>query len=106
MQNEMIPDDIRNAWQSQGPTPALPSLDDLRRKADKFTGQIARRNFREYSVSALLVAYFGYCAWTSRAPMMQAGYGLTIAGLLYMVYQLHRRAGLEPTPAELGWKSW
>jgi hypothetical protein len=105
MQNEMIPDDLRNVWQSQGAAVAPPTLEELRRKAGKFTGQIAGRNRREYAVSALLVLYFGYCAWTSPSPMMETGYGLTIAGLLYMMYELYRRTAAAPAPADLGWKS-
>jgi hypothetical protein len=103
MQNE-IPDDACRIWQNQGPGPA-PRLEEIRGKAGKFRSQIGRRNSREYLASALLIPYFGYCAWTTRLPLMQAGNGLMVAGLLYMMYQLHRRASTGPAPADLGWKT-
>jgi hypothetical protein len=105
MQNEMIPGDMRNVWQSQGPASPPPPLEEIRKKADKFRSQIGWRNFREYLVSALMMPYFGYFAWTSRSPTMQAGNGLMIAGLLYMVIQLHRRTTAVPAPVDLGWKT-
>ena len=98
MQNEMVPDDMRSNWQNLSPAPAPPPLEEVRKRAGKFRSQISRRNLREYVVSALLMPYFGYCAWTASSPVMQAGNELMIAGLLYMVYQLHRRAA---APAEI-----
>jgi cytochrome c oxidase subunit IV len=105
MQNELIPDDMCNVWQNQGPGPAPPPLEEIHRKAGKLHSQIFWRNIRESVVSALLVPYFGYCAWTARLPLAQVGNGLMVAGLLYMVYQLHRKASSAAAPADLGWKS-
>jgi hypothetical protein len=99
-------DDICKIWQTQGPAPAPPPLEELRKKAGKFRSRIARRNFREYLVSALLLPYFGYCAWTARFPMMtRAGNGLMMAGLVYMMYQLHKRASASAAPGDMGWKT-
>jgi hypothetical protein len=105
MQNEFVPDDMCGVWQSQGAGSGPPSLDEVRRKAGKLRSQIYWRNTREYVVSALLIPYFGYGAWTGRVPLMQAGNALMVAGLLYMVYQLHRKASAGPRPADLGWQS-
>jgi hypothetical protein len=105
MQSEFVPDDVRSVWQSQGPGGATPRLEEIRGKAGKFRRQILWRNGREYVVSALLAPYFGYCAWTARSAPVQWGNGLMVAGLLYMMYQLHRRASAAPAPADLGGKS-
>ena len=101
----MDSDDMRNLWQAQGGQGAPMSLEQLRKKAGRFRSTIARRNLREYLAMALMTPYFGYFAWTARAPLMRAGNGLIVAGLLYIAYELHRRAAASPAPGELGWES-
>jgi hypothetical protein len=101
----MLSDDICNVWQAQGSGPAPLTLEELRKRGDRFHSQIARRNLREYLVMALLIPYFGYFAWTSPLPLMRVGNGLMIAGLLYMTYQLHRRAAAADAPAEMAWNT-
>jgi hypothetical protein len=105
MHNEGIPDEMRNVWQSQVCGPEPPALEEIRGQAGKFRSQMARRNFREYAVAALLMLYFGYCAWTARMEMMRVGNILMMAGLVDMVYQLRRIAGAGPAPADMGWKT-
>ena len=85
-------DDVCTIWQGQGPGPVAPTLEQLRRQDGKFHSQVAWRNVREYLAVALLLPYFGYCAWTTHSPMLRAGYGTMITGLLCMAYQLHRKA--------------
>jgi hypothetical protein len=102
MRNELVPDDMRSVWQGQRPGPAPPPLDEIRGKAGKLHARIFWRNCREYLAAALLVPYFGYRAWTAGAPLTRVGNGLMVAGLLYMAYQLHRKASAAPAPADLG----
>jgi hypothetical protein len=101
----MLNDDICNLWQGQGSGAMPPTLEELRKKGDKFHSQIVWRNLREYLAVALMVPYFGYFVWTSRMPLMRVGNGLMIAGLLYMAFQLHRRAAAADAPAKMGWKT-
>jgi hypothetical protein len=98
-------EDMRNVWQSQGSGDAPVTLEELRKKGLKFRTTIARRNLREYVAMALMVPYFGYFAWTGRLPLMRVGNGMIVAGLLYIAYELHRRASASPSPGELGWES-
>jgi hypothetical protein len=98
-------DDICHVWQAQGSGSAPLTIDELREKSEKFRSQIARRNLREYLVTALMMPYFGYFAWTTPLPVMRVGHVLMMAGLLYMVYQLHRRAAAADAPAEMAWKT-
>ena len=56
--------DIRNLWQAQGSADAPLTLEELRKKGEKFRTTIARRNLREYIGVALMVPYFSYFAWT------------------------------------------
>jgi hypothetical protein len=104
-ESAMQNNDIRNLWQAQGSADAPLTLEELRQKGEKFRTTIARRNLREYIGVALMVPYFSYFAWTSRLPLMRVGNGLLVAALLYMAYQLHRRASASSTPGELAWQS-
>lgn len=97
----MPSDDICSVWQSQGSGSAPLTLEEVREKGGKFRSRIARRNFREYLAAALLMPYFGYWAWGTPLPLMRVGHGLMMAGLLYMAYQLHRRAAAADAPADL-----
>ena len=105
MQDETIPDDMRSVWQSQGSGTTPPPLEEIRGQAGKFRSEIAGRNFREYLVAGGLMLYFAYLAWTARMEMMRVGYVLMIAGLVDVVWQLHRRASAGPAPVDLGGKS-
>jgi hypothetical protein len=98
-------DDIRNLWQAQGSADAPLTLEELRKKGEKFRTKVARRNLREYALMALMVPYFSYFAWTSHLPLMRVGNGLLAAALFYIAYQLHRRASASPAPGELAWKN-
>jgi hypothetical protein len=104
-ESAMQNDDIRSLWQAQGSGDAPLTLEELRKKGAKFRTTIARRNLREYAAVALMAPYFSYFAWTARLPLMRVGNGLLAAALLYMAYQLHRRASASPAPEEMAWKS-
>ncbi|HUB78818.1 MAG TPA: hypothetical protein VMB03_08490 [Bryobacteraceae bacterium] len=101
----MESDDMRDIWRSQGGANSPIGLEELRQKAGKFRSTIARRNLREYAAMILMVPYFSYFAWTSRLPLMRAGNGLIVAGLVFMGYELHRRASASPWPAGPDWES-
>ena len=102
MANEQIPDDFDKLWQNQPQESPGVSLDDLRRKMDRFKRRIFWRNIREYVAGAIVVAWYSYYAWRFSGLLLRFGSGLTIAGALYVMYQLHRRGSAEPAPADLG----
>jgi len=98
-------DDMKDVWQKQAAENATVSLEEVRRKAGRFRATIFWRNVREYSVLGLLTAWFGLYAWRSPFPVMRVGNGLTVAGLLYAGYQLHKRASAAAAPADLARKT-
>jgi hypothetical protein len=100
MENEIPPDDLRKVWQNQTVEANQMSLDELRRKAEKFQKRIHNRNFREYAASVFVIAAFGYYIW--RFPAVRLGSGLIIAATLYVMYQLHKRGAAKNVPAALG----
>lgn len=102
MINESAPSEMNNLWQSQPTEPPRISPEDLRRKMRNFERRIFWRNLREYTAGALVVAAFGFYEWKLPALLLRVGSGLTIAGALYVMFQLHRRASVRPAPADLG----
>ncbi|HUI58435.1 MAG TPA: hypothetical protein VLY04_25865 [Bryobacteraceae bacterium] len=98
-------DDMRGVWQKQSAEDSAVSLEEVRRQARRFRGTIFWRNVREFLVLALLTAWFGLYAWKSPFPVMRAGNALTVAGLLYAAYQLHKRASAAAAPADMARKT-
>lgn len=93
---------VQHIWQNQ-PSEALRiSLDDLRYKMHKFEHKIAWRNLREYIAGAIVVIAFSFYLWRFPTLLVRIGSCLTIAGALYMMYQLHRKASVRPAPADMG----
>jgi len=100
MANE--PHDVgRTIWQSQPPEPASVSLAELRGRARSLQATVWWRNLREYAAGALVAASFAYYLWRFRTPLVRGGALLSIAGALYVVYQLHVHGAARSVPAEM-----
>lgn len=106
MSNLSPPNDIRKAWQSQRVEGTPMSIDEIRQKARKYQKKIGRRNLREYIAALVVVVFFSYNLWHRPDIVTGAGFATIIAGMLYMVYQLHRRGSARSLPAEMGSASW
>lgn len=102
MTNESSSTDVRDLWQSQPTESPRISLEDLRGKMHKFERRLFWRNIREYAGGVFVVAAFGFYEWRFPALLLRLGSGLTIAGTLYVMFQLHRRASARPAPVDLG----
>lgn len=94
--------DVTSVWRNQPRESVEISLEDIRRKAQKFQRRILWRNLREYAAAAIVVASFGYVFWwASPAPLIRAGCGLLIVGALLAMYALHRKGSARTVPAEM-----
>ncbi len=102
MTNESASDDMKNLWQSQPTEPPRIRLEDFRKKMNRFDRRIFWRNVREYAAGVVVIAAFGYYEWRLRGLLLRVGSALMIAGVLYVMYQIHRRAALQSAPADLG----
>jgi len=102
MNHESPSNDMKNLWQSQPADPPGIRPEELRRKMNKFERRIFWRNVREYAGGLGVIAIFGYYEWRFNALLIRLGSGMIIAGTLYVMYQLHRRASTRPAPADLG----
>jgi hypothetical protein len=102
MTSKSTSEDLKNLWQNQPTDPAKISPEDFRRQMHKFERRIFWRNLREYAAGAIVIAGFGYYEWKLHGLLVRVGAGLIIAGTLYVMFQLHRRASARTAPADLG----
>jgi len=107
MTNETPPNqDVRDVWQNQELEGIRMSIDEIRRKAGKFQKKILWRNGREYVAALVVVIFFGFQSWRTPDAMTRVGFGLAIAGLLYVVWQLHHKGSSRSLPSEMGRASY
>lgn len=105
MTNESVSSGMKDLWQSQPAEPPKLSSEDLRRKMRGSERRIFWRNIREYAAGAFVIAAFGFYEWKLPTLLLRIGSGLTIAGTIYVMFQLHRRASVGPAPSDLGLSS-
>lgn len=100
MANELPPDDLGEVWRTQSVEHTQMTLNEIREKARKLKRTTLFRNLREYVAILIVVAFFG-SSMGKYPPLMRAGAGLCIAGMLYVAYQLHRRGSAKTMAADL-----
>ncbi len=98
-------DDVKNLWQNQQAEPIQISLAELHQKAQKLEQRVRWRNLGEYAASAIVIACFGFYIWKFPAPMVRLGCVLVIAGVLFVVYQLHKKGAAQAVPAEMAFRT-
>lgn len=101
----MAPDDPIELWQSQTVETTTMSLEDLRYKSARFESCIRARNRRETIASIFTIGIFGFYLYWFPTPLARAGSILTIAGVLYMIYQINRRGAPAHAPADAGFET-
>lgn len=102
MLNESPNQVIKELWQSQPVEGIKMSVEEIRGRASKFERRIFWRNVREYVGGAIAIALFISFFVRSQDNFFRTACALCIAGLVYMAYQLHRRASAQSLPAEFG----
>src|SRR5580704_16189032 len=101
MPNEMNPSDPRSLWQGQEVEKVILTVDEVRSRAARFERRIHRRNVGEYLVGALMIALFTHQLWRTHGWRATPAV-LMIVGIIYVMFQLHRRASARPLPADVG----
>jgi len=89
-------------WQSQPVEDIKMSADVIRRRAGKFEHRIFWRNIREYASSLVAAILFAYFFATTHVVLFRVAYALFIAGLGWVVLQLHRQGSAKSVPAAMG----
>jgi hypothetical protein len=93
---------VKELWQHQ-PVEGIPmSLEKIRKRAGKFEKKILWRNVREYAGGVIAAALLASSFVKSHDVLFRVAFASLIAGLVYMAYQLHRRASARSMPADLG----
>jgi hypothetical protein len=93
---------MQQLWQEQPVEGTRMSLDEIRKRAARFENRILWRNVREYVAGGIACGLFVWFFIQNPKPLFRVACGLMIAGLVYMSYQLHRRASARSLPADLG----
>jgi Flp pilus assembly protein TadB len=77
------------------------SLDELRYRSRRLARIVSRRNLREYVAAAMVAVACGYLAWTTPLPLMRVGAVLSVLGVIFIVYYLHRHGAARAMPADM-----
>ena len=95
------PDDFQSLWQSQPNEQFSFSAEQIRRASAKFTRRVSRRNLREYAAGALVIPAFAYFLIHFDVFLLRLGSALSIAGVLVVLTQIHKRASAKMLPQEV-----
>ena len=106
MPDELLPDDPVQLWQTQSLEETSMSLEEIREKAVRFERRIRWRNLRETMVALVLIPLFCFFFYWCPAPSQRIGSGLTIAGLVFLIWYMKRNAGAEAVPAGAGFANY
>jgi hypothetical protein len=102
MSDERVPFDVQSLWQRQPATSGTMSLDELRLRSQYVTRRVSRRNLREYVAAVIAAIVFGPMAWFAPLALIRVGSVLSLAGVAFVVYYLHRHGSAQAMPQEMG----
>ena len=91
--------ELKELWKSQPTVAAGLTTDQLKSATSTFQRRIRVRNLIEYICAAAVVAGNIYYIWIFPFLLMRIGCGLTILGVLFVTYQLNRRASNGSPPS-------
>jgi hypothetical protein len=97
---------MREIWQNQKTEGVRMSVAEVQASAGKFQRRIRNRNAREYVAAAVVVAFFGFEFWRAGDMLVRTGFALLIAGMVYVVWQLHARGSSKTLPRDAGLSSY
>jgi hypothetical protein len=97
--NELPNNQAQQLWQSQPVEGIKMSAEAIRHRAGKFESRILRRNALEYGGSLLAVIGFAYFFAKADDVLFRLTWALFIAGMLWVVVQLHRKGSPRSMPA-------
>ena len=78
------------------------SVDQIRSSSGKFQRKIRWRNAREYVAALAVVIFFGFRFTRVDDLLLRTGFGVIIAGVLYVVWQLYSKGSSKPLPQDAG----
>ncbi|MBV9625390.1 MAG: hypothetical protein JOZ14_15580 [Acidobacteria bacterium] len=89
---------MQELWRCQPVEGIKMSVEEIRNRATKFENKIFWRNVREYIAGVITIVVLGISFAGANDLLSCAASGLLIAGMVYVMYQLHRRGAAKTTP--------
>jgi hypothetical protein len=89
-------DPAKQAWQASVEIAGSPSLEEVRRGADKFYRFVWWRNATEYAACVIAVVVFSYYVFSLPHVLQKAGSVMVVLATVWGAWQLHRRGSAEP----------
>jgi hypothetical protein len=96
------PTPAQSIWQNQPVEGIQMSVDEIRKRAGRFERKIFWRNVREYLSSLIAMVLFANFYTRTHEVLIRVAYVLFIAGLAWVIIQLHRKGSSKSVPAQLG----
>ncbi len=96
MSSESPLDRFQLLWQAQERQPVALAVEQIARSASSFRRTIRRRNVREYTAAALVIAFFGWYAAHADTTLVRVACAAIIAGTLHVAWYLRRHGSAEP----------
>lgn len=93
---------IQELWQSQPVEGARMSIAEIRKRAGKFEKKVFWRNLREYVAGGIAMVMLGNFFWQANTHLARTSFALLMAGLLYMLFHLHRNGSSSPASRYTG----
>jgi hypothetical protein len=91
---------MKELWQGQPTEGVRMSIEQVQASAGSFQRKIQWRNAREYVAAFVVVVFFGFQFVRTGDLGARMGFGLLIAGMCYMVWQLHSRGSWRAVPKD------
>lgn len=102
----MNDDELKRLWQQQPVSVAAPALDVVKAEALRLDGRVRVRNAVEYAACVLVFGVFSFYLFVFTSPLMRLGSALTLVAIVFVAWQLHRRASSQALPQAAGEQAW
>jgi len=89
---------VQKIWQDQPVEGIKMSAEEIHKRAGRFERKIRFRNVREYVASLIAVGLLGYSFLTAHGLLFRTTFALFIAGMVWIVVQLHRKGAAKSMP--------
>ncbi len=81
-------DPVQTLWVNQQSEGFTMSTDEIRARAGNMQSLVSRRNFREYLVGGVLIAFFAAMAFVVPYPLSKLGCALIAIGIAFVMWRL------------------
>jgi hypothetical protein len=96
---------MKELWQNQKTEGLRMTVEQIRVSAGTFHHKIQARNVREYVVAIALIVFFSFEFWRAGDLLVRVGFGLIIAGMVYLIWHMLSKGSWLPLPKDAGLSS-